>query len=239
MKLYENSKTEETLDRLPEMPEGVVVPDNISGLQLPTAPKPTAGAYRWMRWLAAIVVFGAAGVLAAVLITGGDNASETSQVEADRFATDFMATYGTDNPVFVAATGPMATYGTDNPVFVAATEPMATYGTDNPVFVQPATFADTGELVGTLGTVDTGQYLERYGTDNPVFVAPAGSVATYGADNPAFVAATDFMARYGTDNPVFVQAATSADAGEFLGTFGTVDTSQYLELYGTDNPALL
>ncbi len=81
MKLYEHPKTEETLDRLPELPEGVVVPDDISGLQPPTTLKPAAGAVRWMRWLAAIVVLGAVGVLAAVLLTGSDNAIETAQVD--------------------------------------------------------------------------------------------------------------------------------------------------------------
>jgi hypothetical protein len=233
MKLYENPKTEEKIDRLPEMPEGVVVPEDISGVHLPTAPKPTAGGYRWMRWLAAIIVFGAAGVLAAVVFIGGDNATETAQVEADLVAIDYMATYGTDNPVFVAATDYMELYGTDNPVFVQATDYMATYGTDNPVFVRA-----TDEFLGTVGTVDTGQYLELYGTDNPVFVqaTTAGRVAT---DNSVFVAANDYMGLYGTDNPVFVPAATSADTGEFLGTSGTVDTGRYMELYGTDNPAFV
>ncbi len=161
MKLYERQKTEETLDRLPEMPEGVVVPDNISGLQPPTALEPTARGVRWMRWLAAIIVLGAAGVLAAVLFTGGDNATETAQVEV--LAPDYMDLYGTDNPVFVQATTAgrvapdyMALYGTDNPVFVqattagrVATDYMALYGTDNPVFVQ-ATTAGRHRLHGAV-----------------------------------------------------------------------------------------
>ena len=117
MKLYERPKTKETRDRLPKMPEGVVVPDDLSGLQPPTDRKRTAGAYRWMRWLAAIIVLGAAGVLAAVLVTGGgDEAVEITQVEvlgsdrhlatmadmrADLVDVNYMERYGTDNPVFV------------------------------------------------------------------------------------------------------------------------------------------
>ena len=80
MKLYERPKKEETLDRLPEMPEGTVVPDDISGLQPPKELKTTAGAYRWMRWLAAIIVIAAAGALAAVLIRGSDNVTDPAVV---------------------------------------------------------------------------------------------------------------------------------------------------------------
>jgi hypothetical protein len=151
MKLYEHPKTEEKIDRLPEMPEGVVVPEDISGLHLPTALKPSAGGYRWMRWLAAIIVLGATGILAAVLFTGGDNATETAQVEADLVAIDYMELYGTDNPVFVQTTT----------ADLVAIDYMELYGTDNPVFVQTT----TADLVAI-------DYMELYGTDNPVFVGP-------------------------------------------------------------------
>ena len=170
MKLYERPKIEKTLDRLPEMPEGVVVPDDISGLQPPTALKSTAGAYRWMRWLAAIIVLGVAGVLATVLFTGGDDAIEIAQVEelgsdrhlatladltTDQVATGYMATYGTDNPAFVTAAVPVL--GSDRHLATladlttdrVATGYMATYGTDNPAFVEPAPEAPPTEGPGS------------------------------------------------------------------------------------------
>ena len=238
MKLFEHHKAEKTVDRLPELPSGVEVPDDISGLRPPTTLKPTAGGVRWMRWLAAIVVLGAAGVLAALLLTGGDDATETetaqvetgqvaTQAEADLGAIDYMATYGTDNPVFLVANDYMATYGTDNPVFVVANDYMELYGTDNPVLVRAATFADSDEFLGTFGTVDTGRYLELYGTDNPVFVR---AVTADLVANPIFVAPNDYLELYGTDNPVFVPEAAVVD---------TPDTGQYLELYGTDNPVFV
>ncbi len=161
MKLYEHPKTTETLDRLPKLPKGVEVPDDLSGLQPPTTLKPAAGAVRWMRWLAAIVVLGAIGVLAAVLFNGSDNAIETDQVGYDRhlatmadltidpITVDYMATYGTDNPAFVIVT---PTLGSDRHLSALANQPAS--------------------------VVDTGQYMELYGTDNPVFVQAAPEVTT-------------------------------------------------------------
>ena len=165
MKLFERHDTKETLDRLPEMPPGVEVPDDISGLHPPATEQPTSGGVRWMRWLAAILLLGAAGVVAAVVLTSGD---ETDDV-------DYMQMYGTDNPTFVEGTAGPGTveivapdssffemYGTDNPVIVpgapgpnfVAEDYMALYGTDNPDFLPEPS------------------YMDLYGTDNPTFVAP-------------------------------------------------------------------
>ena len=159
MKLFERHDTKETLDRLPEMPPGVEVPDDLSGLHPPDTEKPTAGGVRWMRWMAAILLLGAAGVVAAVLLIGSGDA------ESD----DYMQLYGTDNPVFIEGSEPgiveiyapdassFEMYGTDNPVIVpgapgpnfVAEDYMALYGTDNPDFLPEPSF------------------MELYGTDNP------------------------------------------------------------------------
>ncbi len=55
-----------------------------------------------------------------------------------------MAVYGTDNPVFVAASAP--TFGSDRHLITLADQSaahtvdfMTLYGTDNPVFVQAVT----------------------------------------------------------------------------------------------------
>lgn len=136
MKLFEHQETDKTLDRLPELPPDVQVPDDISGIE-PPATKQTTGGVRWMRWLAAIVLLGGAGVLTAVLLSN----------DADETPVDYMETYGTDNPVIlsegaepgtvdiVAGENYMALYGTDNPAFLPEPSSMELYGTDNPVFV--------------------------------------------------------------------------------------------------------
>lgn len=159
MKLYDRPRTKETLDRLPEMPEGVVVPDDVSGLQPPTALKATAGAYRWMRWLAAIVVLAAAGALAAVLFTGGDNATEIAQVE--ELGSDRHLATMADLTFDQVELNYMEVYGTDNPTFITATVPAL--GSDRHL-------ATTADLTADQVEVD---YMELYGTDNPTFVEPA------------------------------------------------------------------
>jgi hypothetical protein len=220
MKLFEHPETEKTLDRLPGLPPGVEVPDDISGIEPPTTLKPTAGGIRWMRWLAAIVLLGAAGVVTAVLVRS-DDATETPD--------DYMEAYGTDNPTFVPeAAGP----GTVD--IVATVDYMELYGTDNPVFVPEAAVADN---------VNAGDYMRLYGTDNPVFVPEAagpGTVDIVGAVPPSS------MELYGTDNPVFVPGASVADnvnAGDYMRLYGTdnpafVPDPSYMELYGTDNPVV-
>ncbi len=238
MKLYERPKIEKTLDRLPEMPEGVVVPDDISGLQPPTELKSTAGAYRWMRWLAAIVVLGAFGVMAAVLFTGGDNATEIAQVEelgSDRHlatladlttgqvATSYMATYGTDNPTFVTAAAPAL--GSDRHLATLADQSaahtvnyMALYGTDNPVFVQATTAAPA-----TPDTSDLGFSAVQATTAAPVF-----------PDSPDLgfsnVQTTTTAPALGSDRHLATLADQSA---------GAIATGEYMALYGTDNPVFV
>lgn len=174
MKLYDRPKNQETLDRLPELPEGVEVPDDVSGLQPPTTLRPTGGGIRWMRWLAVILVLGAIG-LAGVLVV-----QSYSTTEIDR--ANYMELYGTDNPVFVQA----ETYGSDRNLSTSedlttgrAIDYMEMYGTDNPVSVQEG-----------LGGVS---YMEMYGTDNPVRVQPADTdlMEIYGTDNPIFVESRD------------------------------------------------
>ena len=182
MKLFEHHETEKTLDRLPELPPDVEVPDDIRTLQPPTTLKPTAGGVRWMRWLAAAVLLAAAGVVTAALLRSD---------EADETPVDYMETYGTDNPTFVEGAEP----GT---VEIVATEDyMALYGTDNPVFVPAAE------------VVTTDDYMVLYGTDNPVFFPEASYMELYGTDNPVMIVeleaiqdAEDSRALYEAGNPV-------------------------------------
>jgi len=159
MKLFEHPEKERTLDRLPDLPPDVEVPDDISGLQPPTTLKPTAEGVRWMRWLAAVLLLGVAGVLTAALLRS-DNADQTP--------VDYMQVYGTDNPAFVE--------GSADPGTVEIVDYMRLYGTDNPVFVTEAE-----------GPVDAGEYLRLYGTDNPVFTPEPSYMELYGTDNPVFV----------------------------------------------------
>jgi hypothetical protein len=200
MKLFEHHETDTKLEQLPELPHDVEVPDDISGLRRPTTLKPADGRVRWIRWLAAIVVLGAVGGIAAMLL------STSSETEEAPTAVDYLEVYGTDNPVIlnedavagsteiVGTIDNMELYGTDNPVFVEEAPLMEQYGTDNPVFV-PAI-----------------PYMELYGTDNPVFVEEAPLMEQYGTDNPVFVEEAEvtepvytgeYFELYGTDNPVF------------------------------------
>jgi hypothetical protein len=263
MKLYEHPRTEETLDRLPELPEGVVVPDDISGLQPPTSVKPAAGAVRWMRWLAAIVVLGAVGVLAAVLFSGSDTAIETAQVEVSHStnqgpgSTSLAAVpwapatvYGSDRHF-----GAMADLSIDAAVTV---DLMETVGTDNPVFVAasaPALGSDRHlSTLAEQSAASTVNYMELYGTDNPVFVQATTAAPAFPDTSdlgfsavPATTAATVFP-----DSPDLgfsnVQATTTAapvlGSDRHLSTLAersaaAIATGEYMELYGTDNPVFV
>ena len=180
MKLFEHQETEKTLDRLPELPPGVEIPDDISGIHPPTTLKPSGGV-RWMRWLAAIVLLGGAGVLAAVLLSDSGTDTETP--------VDYMEVYGTDNPTFVeGSVGP----GT---VQIIAPERsyMELYGTDNPVLIPDAVELVVVDLPSGQfwieATVDAeaGEYMRLYGTDNPVFPSEPSLMDKYGTDNPIIV----------------------------------------------------
>ncbi len=166
MKLFERHEAEKTQERLPDLPPGVEVPDDISGIHPPELRTPTTGGVRWMRWLAAFLLLGAAGVVAAVILTSGDDAAETpAQTEAD-----LMEIYGTDNPTFVV--------GSSGPGIVQiapAVDYMAEYGTDNPVFVPGAAEANS---------TFHGEYMRLYGTDNPEIVVPS-YMDQFGTDNPS------------------------------------------------------
>jgi len=195
MKLFEHQETDKTLDRLPALPPGVQVPDDISGLEPPTT-KRTTGGVRWMRWLTAVVLLGGAGVLTAVLLSN----------DADETPVDYLETYGTDNPVIldeaaepgtveiVATEDFMALYGTDNPVFIMdagsyADHIRALYGTGTLVVIPEANglAGSYTEHVMALTGTDPGDYMALYGTDNPVFLPEPTSMELYGTDNPVFI----------------------------------------------------
>jgi hypothetical protein len=187
MKLYEHPDTEKTLDRLPEMPPGVEVPDDISGLVPPTT-KRTSGGIRWMRWLAAIIILGAAGIVAAVLVSNG--------TETDEAPVDYMQMYGTDNPTFVD--------GSAGPGTITIVAPdssyMDVYGTDNPVFVSELSGLPATDLARHPEAVVTDDYMTLYGTDNPTFVDESAGLGTITIVAPD----SSYMDEYGTDNPVLV-----------------------------------
>ena len=179
MKLVEHEETGTTLEQLPELPQDVQVPDDISGL--PAPPRPVDGRVRWIRWMAVVVVVGLIGVLGAMLLTGGET--------EDAVTMDPMDVYGTDNPVIVdeaALPGSVTVVG--------AVDYLERYGTDNPVIVEEVAVP---EADGTMGPMDL------YGTDNPVIVDGAtpgvlDSMDVYGTDNPGFIDRT-WMEQYGTE----------------------------------------
>ena len=173
MKLFEHQETERTLERLPEMPPDVEVPDDISGLRRETTLRPTAGRVRWIRWIAAIVVLGAVGGLAAMILTSDDTAEDVTTV-------DFMEIYGTDNPEILDADAVPRSIQ-----IVGSVDYLDRYGTDNPVFVETEAEVE-----------DTVDYMEVYGTDNPEIldadavprsIEIVDYLALYGTDNPEFV----------------------------------------------------
>lgn len=164
MKLFERHETDKTLDRLPEMPPGLEVPDDISGLEPPTTLRPADGGVRWLRWFVAVLLLGAAGLVTAMVVTiTGD----------EQAPVDYMQMYGTDNPTFVEGSSDARTV-----VITPAQRPyMELYGTDNPVFVPQTEDVDP----------DTGEYMRLYGTDNPEFGPEPSYMDLYGTDNPEFV----------------------------------------------------
>ena len=163
MKLFERRHAEETIDRLPELPAGVEVPDDISGLEPPTTLRRPTGGVRWMRWLAAILLLGAAGGVSAAILSGDD------AVEAPAEATvDLMIRDGSDNETFVENALPPGTR------VIHTMDYMALYGTDNPVFVPGAAEANS---------TFHGEYMRLYGTDNPSFPV-IDPMFKYGTVNP-------------------------------------------------------
>lgn len=93
MKLFErhthreaSTHRPEAPERLPELPEGVTVPDDLSGLEFPASLRPArpATGIRWMRWLPLLVVVLAAGALTTALLLrngGSEPATEVSSYQ--------------------------------------------------------------------------------------------------------------------------------------------------------------
>lgn len=80
MKLFERHPTREAPDSrpethedLPQLPEDVTVPDDISDLKLPVPVKPThrPTTVRWLRWVPVGLVVAAGGVALAVIVSDG------------------------------------------------------------------------------------------------------------------------------------------------------------------------
>lgn len=140
----------ETLDRLPELPHDVVVPDDVSGITHPPARRAVAGGVRWMRWLVALLVL-AIGASATTYIVMQDDAidyvdrstgSDRHLVTVGELTTapvtmDLMERYGTDNPEFpmVRDLGSDRHLTTVRDLRSPGIDFMEVYGTDNPTFV--------------------------------------------------------------------------------------------------------
>jgi hypothetical protein len=77
-KLQEHPTTERTHEELPELPESVVVPDDISSLKFPTSieHRRTATGVRWMPWVAALIVIAMVGALVGTFVVR-DSGTET------------------------------------------------------------------------------------------------------------------------------------------------------------------
>lgn len=185
----------ETLDRLPELPDDVVVPDDVSGLTHPPAGRKVAGGVRWMRWLVALVVLAiGAGAVTYVILqedeidyveraTGSDRHLVTvGELTTAPVVVDSMDLYGTDNPAFpmmwVRDLGSDRHLTTMRDLRATGVDLMEVYGTDNPAFVttSPTAVPTLGsdrhletmrDLGGAARTMDS---MELYGTDNPAFV---------------------------------------------------------------------
>ena len=256
MKLQDRPLLDEKLDRLPELPEGMKVPDDISGLEPPATLRASGGATRWMRWLAAIIVLGALAVGAAILTTDGDGTT-VEQAEVSSTASQHLEqleVLGTDG-VGATARG-----------HVAQLERLATVPTQAEVY-------GSDRHLGTLSELGSGRLAYQVDGTASRHLEQLESMA-------AGQVAVDYMVTYGTDNPVFITRTPYADTGEFLGidTIGVpqrnltdtgeflgidtititqpefVDTGEFLgggydvvppklshdmRLYGTDNPVFV
>lgn len=254
MKVQERPR--ETLDRLPELPHDVVVPDDISGITHPPAVRAVGGGTRWIRWLIALFVLIVVAAVTTVVVTGGEDTQVVEQpqeISTSQFEGPGSRSWG------AVPWLPAPQYGSDRhftvipqlrPDDVAQVQPsrsMVRYGTDNPVF---AKLPDTGEFLGldqllAAEFVDAGRFTDIYGIDHdPRFaLAPPADTGEYlGLDRLAgALYTTDSMALYGTDNPTFVagvSGAIMADTGEYLGldqlgTDEAVDVNA--DIYGIDD----
>lgn len=85
MKLFERHD-QETHETLPDVPEGVTVPDDLSGLD--TTDGHRGGTrVRWLRWAAPVALVAGGALVAAVVIN--DNGTETTDV-GTRNATELV-----------------------------------------------------------------------------------------------------------------------------------------------------
>lgn len=247
----------ETVDRLPELPPDVVVPDDISGLTHPPATRTVGGGIRWFRWLIALFVFAVIAAITTVVVTGGEETETVQQQELSHSIYE-----GPGSRSWTAAPWlPAPQYGSDRHFqvipdlrpqvqVVAMSRSMERFGTDNPAFA--ATLPDTGEYLGLdqLGVAmapDAGMFTDIYGIDHdPGFALapPADTGEFLGLDRlDGALFTTDSMTRYGTDNPTFVATVLQGgmvDTGEFLGLdqFGVAEASDagmYTDIYGVDD----
>ncbi|MFW2333179.1 hypothetical protein, partial [Ilumatobacter sp.] len=70
----------ETPQRVPEFPEGVTIPDDLSGLEFPTRPSRAATAVRWLRWIPLVAVIAIGAVTAFELLRDDGTTDQTVPV---------------------------------------------------------------------------------------------------------------------------------------------------------------
>ncbi len=77
-RIMERHTNRDTLDRLPETPADVRIPDDISGL---TGGEPArrTRTVRWMYWLVPVVVLAAAALMLGIVLRGGDDTTVTRE----------------------------------------------------------------------------------------------------------------------------------------------------------------
>ena len=89
VKLFERSttrnvpeRTPEVSDHLPELPEGVTVPDDISSLDRASArgPSQRARAVRWLGWAPAVLAVGVGAVAVALIVRGDDTTTVREEI---------------------------------------------------------------------------------------------------------------------------------------------------------------
>ncbi len=87
MKLFDRPRDHKTPEfgpelheHLPELPEGVTIPDDISGIEFPVSTEPTHRQVRWLRWAAVGAVLAAGGLTFA--LTQRDGTTDTVEINA-------------------------------------------------------------------------------------------------------------------------------------------------------------
>ena len=107
-KLFEHPTTHETKE-LPELPHGVVVPDDISGLEVPEPeePRPLGHQVRWLRWTVAVVLVAVGAILIGTIVRD-DGTTTVTQPSAYQLTQESIDQALLDNQTTVTVIQPSA-----------------------------------------------------------------------------------------------------------------------------------